>query len=113
LTTLAKEVSRVTNNSTGALPAALWRSRAGAFGLPISFPGTGVLGAGIGTGPCVTQVQSVPRVRDHVVFTVPATPKAAPAVPLGQPNSANYIYMTSVNAVGVGAAGPPPYREPV
>ena len=101
----------MTNINTGALPAALWRSRAGAFGLRSSFPGTAVLGAGIGTGPCATQVQSVPRVRDHVVFAVPATPKAAPAVQLGQPNSDNY--MTSVNAVGVGAAGPPQHREPV
>jgi len=103
----------VTNINTGALPAALWRSRAGAFGLRSSFPGTGVLGAGLGTGPCATQEQSVPRVRDHVVFAVPATPKAAPAVQLGQPNADNYIDMTSVNAGGVGAAGPPQHREPV
>jgi hypothetical protein len=103
----------VENISTGALPAALWRSRAGAFSLPASFPGTGVLGAGIGTGPCAIAVQSVPRVRGHVAFTVPVTPKAAPAVQLGQPNSDNYIYMTSVNAVGVGASGPPQHREPV
>jgi hypothetical protein len=101
----------VTKISTGALPAALWRSRAGAFGLRSSFLGTGVLGAGIGTGPCATAVQSVPRVRDHVVFAVPVTPKAAPAVQLGQPNSDNY--MTSVNATGVGASGPPQHREPV
>ena len=97
---------------TGALPAALWRSRAGAFGLQTSFPGTGVLGAGIGTGPCAVAVQSAPRVRGHVVFAIPVTPKAAaPAVQLGQPNSDNY--MTSVNAGGVTAVGPPQHREPV
>jgi hypothetical protein len=109
-------VSRVTNINTGALPAALWRSRAGASGLRSSYLGTGVLGAGFGTGPCAVAVRSVLRVRDHVVFAVPVTPKAAPAIQLGQPNSDNYIYMTSVNAVGVGASGPtlrPQHREPV
>jgi hypothetical protein len=103
----------VTKFNTGALPAALWRSRAGAFGLQTSFPGTGALGAGIGTGACAAAAPSVLRVRDHVMFAVPVTPKAAPAVQLGQPNSDNYIYTTSVNATGVGASGPPPYREPV
>ncbi len=104
----------MTNISTGVLPAALWRSRAGASHLPASFPWTGVLGGGTGTGPCATAVQSIPRVRDNVAFAVPATPKAAPAVQLGQANSDNY--MTSANAVGVGASGPPQrprYREPV
>ncbi len=93
----------------GDLPAALW----GASSLHASFPGTSALGAGTGTGPCAVAVQSVPRVRDSVVFTIPVPPKAAPAVQLGQPISDNYIYTTSVNAAGVGAAGPPPYREPV
>jgi len=101
----------VTKFNTGALPAALWRSHAGAFGLQTSFPGTGVPGAGIGTGPCAVAVQSVSRVRGHVVFAIPVPPKAAPAVQLGQPNSDNY--MTSVNAVGVTAVGPPQHREPV
>ena len=96
-------------SSTGALPAALWRSRAGAFGLPTSFPGTGALG----TGPCATAVQSVPRVREHVVFAVPVTPAVAPAIQLGQPNSDNYSDTMSANAVGGGASGPPPHREPV
>ena len=103
----------MTNINSGALPAALWPSRVGAFSLRSSSPGTGVLGAGIGTGPCAAQVQSIPRVRGHVVFAIPVPPKAAPAVQLGQPNSDNYSDMTSVNAVGVGASGPPPYREPV
>jgi hypothetical protein len=106
-------VSRVTNINTGALPASLWRLRAGASSLSASFPRTSVPGAGIGTGPCTAAVLSVPRVRDHVTFAVPVTPKAAPAVQLGQPNTDNYIYMTSVDALGVGASGSPPYREPV
>ena len=103
----------MTNINSGQLPAALWRSRAAASSLRSTFPGTGVLGAEIGTGPCAIAVPSVPRVRDHVVFAVPVTPKAAPAVQLGQPNSDNYIYMTSVNAGGVTAVGPPQHREPV
>ena len=97
--------------NSGKLPVALWRSRAAASCLPVSIPGTGVLGAGLGTGPRAVAVQSVPRVRGHVVFAIPVTPKAAPAVQLGQPNSANY--MTSVNAGGVTAVGPPQHREPV
>ena len=97
--------------NSGALPASLWRLRPGASSLSASFPGTSVPGAGIGTGPCTTAVLPVPRVRDHVAFAVPAAPKVAPAVQLGQTNS--YNYMTSVDAVGVGTAGPPRYREPV
>jgi hypothetical protein len=101
----------VTYINSGKLPVALWRSRAAASCLPVSFPGTRVPAAGLGTGPCAAAVQSVPRVRGHVVFAIPVTPKAAPAVQLGQPNSANY--MTSVNAGGVTAVGPPQHREPV
>ena len=98
--------------NSGELPAALWRSAAAASCLPVSFQGTGVLGASIGTGSSTVAVQSVPRVRGHVVFAIPVTPKAAaPAVQLGQPNSDNY--MTSVNAGGVTAVGPPQHREPV
>jgi hypothetical protein len=103
----------VTKINTGALPAALWRSHAAASGLRADFLGTGMPGSGIGTGPCAIAVQSIPRVRGIVAFAVPVTPKAAPAVQLGQPNSDNYIDTTSVNAVGVGAAGPPPHWEPV
>ena len=102
----------MTKFNTGALPATLWRSRAGAFGLRSDVQGTSVLSAGSGTAPCAVAVPSVPRVREHVVFIVPVTPKAAPAVQLGQPNSDNYM-TTSVNAAGVGASGPPQHREPV
>ena len=87
----------------------LWRSRPGAFSPRPSFPGTGVLGVGGGTEPCVV-VRSVPRVRDRVVLPIPA-PQSAPAAKLAQTNNDNH--MTSVYAVGEGASGPPPYREPV
>ena len=83
------------------------RARLGAFSPRSSFPGTSVPGAG-GTGPCVG-VQSAPRVRDEVSLAVPV-PQAVLAAQLGQPN--NYIHMTSVDASGEGASGPPPDREP-
>ena len=87
----------------------IWRARPGAFSPRSAFLGTGVLGAGSGTEPCVV-VRSVPRVRDRVVLPIPV-PQSAPQAQLGQPN--NYNHMTSVYAVGEGASGPPPYREPV
>ena len=86
-----------------------WRARPGAFSPRSAFLGTGVLGAGSGTGPCVV-VRSVPRVRDRVVLPIPV-PQSALMAQLGQAN--NYNHMTSVDAVGEGASGPPPYREPV
>ena len=85
-----------------------WRARPGAFSPRSAFPGTGALGVGGGTGPCVV-VQSVPRVRGKV--SLAPAPQAVLTAQLGQPN--NYIHMTSVVAVGEGASGPPPYREPV
>ena len=90
------------------LAAEPWRARLGAFSPRSSFPGTSVPGVAGGTGPCIV-VQSVPRVRDKVSPAVPA-PQAVLMAQLGQPN--NYIHMTSVYAVGEGASGPPPYREP-
>ena len=87
----------------------LWRARPGAFSPRSSFLGTGVLGAGGGTEPCVV-VRSVPRVRDKVALAIPA-PQSALMAQLGQTN--NYNHMTSVYVVGEGASGPPPYREPV
>jgi len=85
-----------------------WRARPGAFSPRSAFPGTGALGVGGGTGPRVV-VRSVPRVRGKVSLAVPA-PQAVLMAQLGQTN--NYIHMTSVDAVGEGASGPPPYREP-
>ena len=84
------------------------RVRLGAFSPRPSFPGTSAPGVGSGTGPCVV-VQSAPRLRDKVSLAVPA-PQAAVLAQLGQTN--NYIHMTSVYAVGEGASGPPPDREP-
>jgi hypothetical protein len=98
----------VTDIKSDVLTAQSWRARLGAFSPRSSFPGTSVPGAGGGTAPCVV-VRSVPRVRDKVALTVPA-PQAVLATQLGQTN--NYIHMTSVFAVGEGASGPPPYREP-
>ena len=78
------------------------RVRLGAFSPRPSFPGSSVSGVGGG-------VQSAPRVRGKVSLAVPA-PQAVLMAQLGQPN--NSIHMTSVYAVGEGASGPPPYREP-
>jgi hypothetical protein len=87
----------------------LWRARPGAFSPRSAFLGTGVLGAGCGTGPSVV-VASVPRVRVKAVLAIPV-PQPAPLAQLGQTN--NYNHMTSVYAFGEGASGPPPDREPV
>jgi hypothetical protein len=90
--------------AAGVLAAEPWRARLGAFSPRPSFPGTSV--PAVGGGVCVP---SVPRVRDKVSLAVPA-PQALLLAQPGQPN--NYIHMTSVFAVGEGASGPPPYREP-
>ena len=99
----------MTKISFDVLTPEMWRARPGAFSPRSAFLGTGVLGAGGGTGPCVV-VRSVPRVRDRVVLPIPV-PQSALMAQLGQAN--NYNHMTSVYAVGEGASGPPPYREPV
>ena len=99
----------MTKINSGVLKPAQWRARPGAFSPRLAFLGTSVPGAGCGTAPSVV-VRSVPRVRDRVVIAVP-DPQPAPLAKLGQPN--NYNHMTSVYAVGEGASGPPPYREPV
>ena len=98
----------MTKINSDVLTAESWRAHLGAFSPRSSFPGTSVLGVGGGTGPCVV-VQSVPRVRGKVSLAVPA-PQAVLMAQLGQPN--NSIHMTSVYAVGEGASGPPPDREP-
>jgi len=104
-----REVPNVTEISFDVLTPEKWRVRPGAFSPRSAFLGTGVLGAGSGTGPRVV-VRSVPRVRDRVVLPVPV-PQSALMAQLGQANI--YNHMTSVSAVGEGASGPPPYREPV
>ena len=105
LPTLLEEVPNVTNINTGELLVALWRPRPGAFSLRVGFLGTGgsVPASARGrapscspfrmSGPSCSPFRSAVRSRGQ----------------LGQPNS---NYMTSVNAVGVGRAGPPPDREP-
>ena len=100
---LWREVPNVTNINSGVLSAVQWPSRPGASSLRVGLPGTGVLGTGNGTAPFAAVVPSVPRVRDKVAPTTPAAQ-------LGQMTI--YNHMTSVNAVGEGASGPPPYREP-
>ena len=99
----------MTNINSDVLTPEQWRARPGAFSPRSAFLGTGVLGAGCGAGLPVV-VRSVPRVQDRIVLPVPV-PQSAPMAQLGQPN--NYNHMTSVYAVGEGASGPPPYREPV
>jgi hypothetical protein len=96
-------VPNVTNIIPAVLPADPWRSRLGASYPRSSFPGTGVPGVGSGTGPFAAVTRPVMRFRDKGALTVPATQ-------LRQTN--NYNHMTSVIAVGEGASGPPPYREP-
>ena len=88
-----------------AATAGPWRARPGAFSPRSAFPGTGVLGAALGTGPS-SPVQPVPHVRVKAVLA----PLAAPMAQVRQTN--NYIQMTSVFASGAGAVGPPPDREP-
>ena len=95
--------------TAGVLTAEPWRARLGAFCPRPTFPGTSVPGVGGGTGLAVV-VQSGPRVRGKAFLAVPL-PQSAVAAQLGQID--NYNHMTSVYAVGEGASGPPPYREPV
>ena len=80
-----------------------WASRPGASCPRVGLPGTSVSVA-------------VSRVRGEIPFL--ALPQQAPApqedsvqTQLGQTNIHNY--MTGASAVGEGASGPPPYREPV
>jgi hypothetical protein len=108
VTNISSEVLTARVVKAGVLSAEPWRARLGAFSPRPGFLGTGVLGAGSGTAPCVV-VRSVPRVRDRVVIALPV-PQSAPMAQLGQPT--NYNHMTSAYAFGEGASGPPPYREP-
>jgi hypothetical protein len=99
----------VTNFNSDVLTPEPWRSLSGAFCPRSTFLGTGVPGAGIGAGlPAV--VRSVPRDRVKAAAASPV-PQPASTAQLGQAN--NYNHMTSVYAIGEGASGPPPYREPV
>jgi hypothetical protein len=92
-----------------------WRTRLGTDCPRSAFPGTSVPGIGGGMAVASTVlpavVRPVPRVQGKAGLAFPVPQPAVLMAQLGQPN--NYIHMTSVTAVGEGAAGPPRYREPV
>ena len=98
----------MTNFNSAALPEPNWASRLGASGLPsVCVLGTSAPAA----GPVTIAPPALPRVRGRVAVMVPQAQKVAVTGRLGQTNIHNY--MTSVSAIGEGASGPPPYREPV
>ena len=98
----------MTNTNSAALPEPNWALRLGASSLPsVSFLGTSVPGS----GPCAFSVDALPRVRGKVAVMVPQAQTVVVEAALGQTNIHNY--MTGASAVGEGASGPPPYREPV
>jgi hypothetical protein len=105
-----REVPNVTNINSGVLPMQ-WPSRPGAFSLrSVSYLGTGMSGAAGGTGPCADVVRAVPRVRAEAAFAASPAPAVVPTAQLGQTKLHNY--MTSVYAIGKGAASPPRGRKP-
>jgi hypothetical protein len=104
-------VPDVTNINSTALPELNWASRLGASCLRVGFLGTGVLGVSSGITASAAASQALPRVRDKVAFVAPPRQEDAVATQLSQTDSHNY--MTGAVAVGEGASGPPPYREPV
>ena len=98
----------MTNSNLIALPELNGASRLGASGWPsVSFLGTSVPAA----RPRAFVVDALPRVRGKVTVMVPQAQQVAAQAALGQTNIHNY--MTGASAVGEGASGPPPYREPV
>ncbi len=100
----------MTNINPGVLPVQ-WPSRPGAFGLrSVSYLGTAVSGVAGGTGLSADVARAVPRVRTEVAFAASSAAAIAPMAQLGQTKLHNY--MTSVNAIGEGAAGPPRGRKP-
>ena len=116
LPTLRREVPNVTNINSDIWSELNGASRLGASGVPSvsllatsvpAFQGTSVPAA----GPCAFAVDALPRVRGKVAVMVPQAQQIAVTALLGQTNIHNY--MTGATAVGEGASGPPPYREPV
>ena len=98
----------MTNINSAVLPDLNWASRLGASSLPsVSFLGTSVPAA----GPSAFVIDALARVRGKVAVMIPQAQQVAVTAPLGQTNIHNY--MTGASAVGEGASGPPPYREPV
>ncbi len=89
------------------VPDVNWASHLGASCPRFSFLGTGVPAAGLGIGTSAVAVHAVPRIRSKAVLLAPPQTVASR---FGQPD--NHTYMTRVYAVGEGASGPPPHREP-
>jgi hypothetical protein len=102
-------VPNVTNIKSGVLPDVNRASRLGASCPRVGFLGTALPAAG-GIGASAVAVHAVPRVWGRVAFATPPQAEGVTAQ-LGQPKNI-YNYMTSANAVGEGASGPPTYREP-
>lgn len=97
----------MTNINAAVLPELNGASRLGA-----SYPRVGILGTSVpAAGQCAFAVDARPRVRGKVAVMVPQTQQVAVTGLLGQTSIHNY--MTGASAVGEGASGPPPYREPV
>ncbi len=98
-------------------PQLSWASRLGASSPRLAgLPGTSVPAAVNGNGPSTAvahaiAAHAVRRVRGKVAFVTPPTQQDTVLALLGQTNTHNY--MTRAYAVGEGASGPPPNREPV
>ena len=101
----------MTNTISIALPELNWASRLGASCPHGGFLGTGVLGVSGGIAASAAASHALPRVRGKVAVFAPPQPDAVATALFGQTNVNNY--MTGAPAVGEGASGPPPYREPV
>ena len=100
----------MTNTISIAPPELNWASRLGASCPHVGFLGTGVLGVSAGIAASAAAPHALARVRGKVAVFAQPQPDAV-ATLFGQTNVNNY--MTGVPAVGEGASGPPPYREPV
>ena len=92
----------MTNTKTAVLPELLlpelnWASRLGASCPRVVLPG-------------ISAHVAVPRVRITVAFAGLPQQEDSVRTLLGQTDIHNY--MTGAPAVGEGASGPPPYREP-
>jgi hypothetical protein len=134
LSTSLKEVSGVWKFDSGLVPVPQWHISLGASGLPVSILAASrrdiaVSGAVFGTGPSAA---AMPAVRRH---RIAAAALAAAPLPVGVPAPAGALapagdpvvvargaklgrpasnqkqiekqYVTSGNALGIGAAGPP------
>ena len=101
----------MTNINPIALPELNWASRLGASCPRVGLLGTGVLGVSSGIAASAAASHALSRVRGKVAVVFAPPQQDAGATLFGQTTVNNY--MTGVPAVGEGASGPPPYREPV